>query len=234
VTGLRRSSAACRPGGGARPPCRSITISTFLAVSVRPATPASPQHNQHQAQVQHPHSHSPRSCRAARPANWQVSTAVRVLARYRPRTPRPPVDVDRDMVDVNSALGQQLLDVPVRQPVPQIPPHRQRDHLRREPEPGERRSLNHAHGHPPLDACAHSARACPAGGGSPPPERNRAPGTTGQLPGSPRYLNLAANNLLSDVLEGARNVAQQSLVVLVLRVVDPALLKTEIFLSGTL
>ena len=50
----------------------------------------------------------------------------------------PPVH--GDVVDVDAALGQQLLDVPVGQAEPQIPAHRQHDHLRREPEPGERRA----------------------------------------------------------------------------------------------
>jgi hypothetical protein len=44
------------------------------------------------------------------------------------------------MVDVDSAFGQQLLDIPIRQAEPQIPAHRQHDHLAREPEAGERRA----------------------------------------------------------------------------------------------
>jgi hypothetical protein len=34
----------------------------------------------------------------------------------------PPVN--RDVVDVHAALGEQLLHVAIRQPLPQIPPHR--------------------------------------------------------------------------------------------------------------
>ena len=49
----------------------------------------------------------------------------------------PPVQ--GDVVDLDTALGQQLLEVPVRQPEPQVPPHRQDDHLRREPVADERR-----------------------------------------------------------------------------------------------
>jgi hypothetical protein len=45
-----------------------------------------------------------------------------------------PLDLslDRDMVNVHASLGQQLLDVTVRQAVPQVPPHRDRDRLARE------------------------------------------------------------------------------------------------------
>ena len=52
----------------------------------------------------------------------------------------PPVD--GDVVDFDAALGEQLLDVPIGQPVAQVPADRDRDHLRREPEPGERRPVN--------------------------------------------------------------------------------------------
>ena len=49
----------------------------------------------------------------------------------------PPVD--SDVIDGDAALGQQLLDVPVGQPLPQVPPDRERDHRRREPEACEDR-----------------------------------------------------------------------------------------------
>ena len=39
----------------------------------------------------------------------------------------PPVD--RDVVDVDAPFGQQLLRIPIRQPVAQVPADRQRDHL---------------------------------------------------------------------------------------------------------
>ena len=45
------------------------------------------------------------------------------------REPRHP-PVDRDVVDVHAALGQQLLDIPVGEAVAEIPAHRERDHLR--------------------------------------------------------------------------------------------------------
>jgi hypothetical protein len=44
-----------------------------------------------------------------------------------------------DVVDVDAALGQQLLHVPERQAVPQVPAHRQHDRFGREPGPGESR-----------------------------------------------------------------------------------------------
>jgi hypothetical protein len=47
----------------------------------------------------------------------------------------PPVD--NDVIDLDTALGQQLLDVATRQAVPQIPAHRHRNHLRREAEANE-------------------------------------------------------------------------------------------------
>ena len=43
--------------------------------------------------------------------------------------------INRDVVDGNASLGQQLFDVSVGQPIAQIPPHCQRDHVRRKPEP---------------------------------------------------------------------------------------------------
>jgi hypothetical protein len=43
------------------------------------------------------------------------------------------------VVDLDTALGQQFLDIAVRQAEPQLPPDGERDHLRRELEPGERR-----------------------------------------------------------------------------------------------
>lgn len=36
-----------------------------------------------------------------------------------------------------AAFGQQLFDVSVRQAIPQAPPDRHKDHLRRKPEPGK-------------------------------------------------------------------------------------------------
>ena len=49
----------------------------------------------------------------------------------------PPVD--RDVVDLDTALGQQLLHIAVKQAVAQVPADRHCDHLGWEPEPGERR-----------------------------------------------------------------------------------------------
>jgi hypothetical protein len=49
----------------------------------------------------------------------------------------PPVD--GDVVNFDAALSQEFFDVAAGQPVPEIPAHRQQDHLRREPEAGKRR-----------------------------------------------------------------------------------------------
>jgi hypothetical protein len=43
------------------------------------------------------------------------------------------------VIDLDIAFGQQLLDVLVREPVAQVSAHRDRDHLRRKSETGERR-----------------------------------------------------------------------------------------------
>jgi len=48
---------------------------------------------------------------------------------------------DGDVVDLDAALGEQLLHVPVRQAVPEVPANRDRDHLRWEPEAGEGRPV---------------------------------------------------------------------------------------------
>ena len=42
------------------------------------------------------------------------------------------------MIDLNTPLRQQLLEIPVREPVTQLPAHRQDDDLRRESEPLDR------------------------------------------------------------------------------------------------
>jgi hypothetical protein len=48
--------------------------------------------------------------------------------------------VDRDVVDLDPALGQELLDVPVGEAEPQVPPDRQGDDFGREAVPGEGRA----------------------------------------------------------------------------------------------
>ena len=49
----------------------------------------------------------------------------------------PPVD--RDVINLDAAFGEQLLDIAVGQSEPQIPTNRQHDHLGWEPEPSELR-----------------------------------------------------------------------------------------------
>jgi hypothetical protein len=50
--------------------------------------------------------------------------------------------VHADMIDVDAPFGQQLLEVAVGQPVAQVPPDRQHDHLWREPVPREGRPID--------------------------------------------------------------------------------------------
>jgi hypothetical protein len=52
---------------------------------------------------------------------------------------------DGDVVDFNPALIEELFDVAVGEPVPQIPTQGEDDDLGREPEPGERRSRDDGH-----------------------------------------------------------------------------------------
>jgi hypothetical protein len=49
----------------------------------------------------------------------------------------------RDVIDLDTALSQQLLDVAIRQAVPQVPPDRHHDHVRRKPKPSEGRTRWH-------------------------------------------------------------------------------------------
>jgi hypothetical protein len=46
------------------------------------------------------------------------------------------------VVNFDAALGEQFLQVPIGQPVAEVPADRDRDHLGREPEPGERRPVD--------------------------------------------------------------------------------------------
>jgi len=65
-------------------------------------------------------------------ADW-AAAQPRSLSQQRGEAVHPPVDAH--VVHLDTAFGEQLLHVPVGQPEPQIPADRQRDHLRRKPEP---------------------------------------------------------------------------------------------------
>jgi hypothetical protein len=54
------------------------------------------------------------------------------------RKPHHPA-IHRDVVDLDPAFGEQLLEVAVGQAEAQVPAHREHDHIGREAEPGERR-----------------------------------------------------------------------------------------------
>ena len=51
----------------------------------------------------------------------------------------PPVQ--GDVIDLDAALGEEFLEIAVRQSVSEIPANGQHDHLGREPEPGECRQI---------------------------------------------------------------------------------------------
>jgi hypothetical protein len=55
----------------------------------------------------------------------------------------PPIH--RDVIDLDPTLGQEFLDVAIRQAEPQIPTYRQDNHLRRESEALERRARDHGY-----------------------------------------------------------------------------------------
>jgi hypothetical protein len=50
-----------------------------------------------------------------------------------------------DVIDIDAALGKELLEIAIRQPEAQIPANRQHDHLGREPEASERREFERRH-----------------------------------------------------------------------------------------
>ena len=70
-----------------------------------------------------------------------VAGSVAAGARRLDELGSEPLDpsVDGDMINSDAAFGQQFLDVPVGQSVPQVPADRDRDHLPREPEACEDR-----------------------------------------------------------------------------------------------
>jgi hypothetical protein len=63
------------------------------------------------------------------------------------------------VVDLDTALGQQLLDVPIGQAVAEVPADRDRDHLRWEPEPDERGPVDVGTGRLEVDAPAQPPRS---------------------------------------------------------------------------
>jgi hypothetical protein len=65
----------------------------------------------------------------------RVAAEPRCIREQRREPPYPPVD--GDLVDLDTALDQQLLHVAVGQAVAQIPPDRHHDHLGREPKARE-------------------------------------------------------------------------------------------------
>jgi hypothetical protein len=70
------------------------------------------------------------SCAAVR---GQLTGSLPLKPRLRGEALHP--SVDRDVIDFDAALGEQLLHISVGERVPQVPADRDGDHRRREPEP---------------------------------------------------------------------------------------------------
>ena len=71
----------------------------------------------------------------------RVTTRPGRVRKERREALHPPVH--GHMIDLDPTLGQQLLDIAIRQAEPQIPTHRKHDHLRREPKALERRTRDY-------------------------------------------------------------------------------------------
>jgi len=71
----------------------------------------------------------------------QVPTRPGRLDHQRREPLHPPIE--RHVVDLDATLGEKLFKVTVGQPVPQVPAHRQQDHLGRETEASEPRRHRH-------------------------------------------------------------------------------------------
>jgi hypothetical protein len=69
----------------------------------------------------------------------KAGSTLRGLDKQR-REPLHPTK-QGDVINLNTTLGEELLEIAIRQTEPEVPAHRQHDHLRREPEPHERRKL---------------------------------------------------------------------------------------------
>ena len=72
-------------------------------------------------------------------------TAARAgpVDRQRRETLRPPEQ--GDVIDLDAALREEFVEIAIRQTETEIPADRQHDHLRREPEAGERRRVERRH-----------------------------------------------------------------------------------------
>jgi len=66
------------------------------------------------------------------PISGQVPSRPGRVDQQRGEPLHPPIE--RDVVDLDATLGEKLFEVPVGQPVPEVPAHRQQDHLGREAE----------------------------------------------------------------------------------------------------
>jgi hypothetical protein len=80
------------------------------------------------------------------PIARRAACGARGVDELRSEGLHPPVR--RHVIDLDAALGQQLLNVPVGQSVAQVPAHRDRDHLTWEPVAGRS-----GRGRPRIDHC---------------------------------------------------------------------------------
>src|SRR5665213_3517782 len=99
------------------------------------------------------------------------------------------------MVDLDSALREQLLEVPVCQPEAQIPPDRQQDHIRREPVARQSRSSDFD-----LVAVATGSHVDSLTPPSPTSQRNRAPAGRRGANGADRTSNFQGRPCLTEIL----------------------------------
>jgi hypothetical protein len=105
---------------------RDVDVDDLTVLVDRPVDVPPPARDLHVGLVHEP---AITDCVAARPGR---------VCEQRREALYPPEH--RHMIDLHPAFDQQLLDIAVREPEPQVPPHREDDDLRGEPEPGERRT----------------------------------------------------------------------------------------------
>ena len=123
-TDLPRRCQGCFPPSPASPGSGCPQLQPACCDS--PAVKVSHPHSNPQRLVAHLVDEPPITCRMA-----AGTCGVDELGRERLHPP-----VDRHAIHRDAALGQQFLDIAIGQPVAQIPAHRDRDHLPREPVTG--------------------------------------------------------------------------------------------------
>ena len=72
-------------------------------------------------------------------ATNRVATRPSRVNQQRREALHPPLD--GDVINLDTAFGEQLFNITVREPISQIPAHRQQDHIRGNPETNKRRTI---------------------------------------------------------------------------------------------